>query len=103
MLSQYTIGGPDHAAQELQEFVELTNRLEKALIRVCGEHNAAVSLLEQHGIQTRLSTDLELAGVTVDLFSDLATLRYYLEDERTEAEVHEGKARKAEAQEGKGV
>lgn len=91
MLSQYTIAGPGHAAQELQDFVELTNRLEKVIIRISGEHNAAVCLLEQHGIQSRLSTDLEVAGVTVDLLSDLATLRYYLEDKRTEAEAQEGK------------
>ena len=87
MLSQYTIGGPDHEAVELSEFADLCTRLQDYIIRITGDYTAAVHLLNEHGIQSRLSLEeIDIAGGSLDLLADLACLADYIKDQQREAE-----------------
>lgn len=87
MLSQYTIGGPDHEAVELSEFLELCSRLQYYIARITGDYTAAVHLLNEHGIQSRLSLEeIDIAGGSLDLLADLALLTDYIKDQQREAE-----------------
>lgn len=88
MLSQYTIQSPEHKAAELSEFITLCSRLQSFIIRMAGSYTAAVLLLQEHGIQSRLSleelnlaADAEIDG-PIDLISDLTHLSAFLEDAR---------------------
>ena len=86
MLSQYTIGGHDHAAVELSEFADLCTRLRDYIIRITGGYTAAVHLLNEHGIQSRLSLEeIDIAGGSLDLLADLACLTDYIKDQQREA------------------
>lgn len=86
MLSQYTIGGPDHEAVELSEFAGLCARLQYYIVRMAGSFTAAVHLLQEHGIQSRLSLEeIDIAGGSLDLLADLGYLAAYIEDQRDEA------------------
>lgn len=92
MLSQYTIGDPDHQARELSEFIELCSRLQYYIVRMAGSYTAAVHLLQEHEIKSRLSLEeVDIAGGSLDLLADLAALVSYLEDQREQASQKEGK------------
>ena len=89
MLSQYTTEGTrqEREVRELSEFVDLCARLQYFIIRMAGSYAAAVELLQKHGIDSRLNLEeLDLAGGSLDLLSDLAQLSAYLEDLRDSAQ-----------------
>ena len=82
MLSQYTIGGPDHETRELSDYAELCTRLQHCIVRLAGSFTAAVHLLEEHGIKSRLSLDeIDIAGGSLDLLADLQLMQHYLQSE----------------------
>lgn len=90
----------EYEARELQEFVELLERLNYFVVRLSGSYAAAVELLEKHGIKSRLSIEeLENAGNPIDLLADIMHLGHYLESIREEQEYKREKAKdKAQGQ-----
>lgn len=87
LLSQYTIGDHDHQARELSEFADLCTRLQYYIVRITGDYTAAIHLLQEHGVQSRLSLEeIDIAGGSLDLLADLACLADYLNDQQREAE-----------------
>ena len=90
MLSQYTINEgtrQERDARELAEFEELIARINYFIIRMSGSYAAAVELLRQHGIESRLDIEeLELAGNPIDLLSDIMLLGCYISSQREEVE-----------------
>lgn len=94
MLSQYTTQEgtrQEREARELSEFVELCTRINDFIVRMSGSYAAAVELLEKHGVPSRLNIEeLNVAGNPMDILSDLALLKWYLEDSRDAARIEAG-------------
>lgn len=90
MLSQYTINEgtrQERDARELAEFEELIARINYFIIRISGSYAAAVELLRQHGIESRLDIEeLEVAGSPTDLLADIMLLGCYISSQREEIE-----------------